>query len=137
MSEKVIRNWLNELSRTVAAHDHAAHMQLISRDVSLLGAPGYDSIGYDDWSKQCQHEFANRLIRRVDYGKLQIRVVTDRRLKFMTYESVTDKDGNINAQGIECLLHKGDDGRWRLIQERILKPEETRLYDLEPGTTVS
>lgn len=133
MSETIIRNWLNEVSRTVAAHDHTAHMQLISRRVVLLGVPGFDTIGYDDWSRQCEYEFAHKIIQRVDYGKLQIRTVTDKRLKFMTYESVTDKDGNVIAQGIECMLDKGDDGKWRLIQERVLKPEETRQYDLEPG----
>ena len=133
MSEAVIQNWLNEISRTVAAHDHAAHMQLISQDVSLLGVPGFDNIGFDDWSKQCQYEFANRLIKRVEYGKIRIRVVTPKRLMFMTYETITASDGSVNAQGIECLLEKEADGQWRLIQERILSPEETRQYDLEPA----
>jgi len=137
MSESVIQNWLQEISRTVASHDHAAHMQLISRDVTLLGVPGFDNIGYEDWSKQCEYEFANNLIKGVDYGKLRVRVVTDKRLMFMTYETVTGNDGSVNAQGIECLLEKEDDGRWRLVQERILSPEETRQYDLEPATAVS
>lgn len=136
MSEAVIKDWLNAISRTVAAHDHAAHMALISRDVSLLGVPGFDNIGFDDWSKQCQYEFANRLINRVDYGKVRIRVVTQKRIMFMTYETVTANDGNVNAQGIECLLEKEDDGQWRLIQERILPPEETRKFDLEPADTI-
>jgi len=137
MSEAVIQHWLNEISRTVAAHDHAAHMALISRDVSLLGVPGFDNIGFDDWSKQCQYEFANRLIKRVDYGKIRIRVVTDKRLMFMTYETVTANDGSTNAQGVECLLEKEDDGQWRLVQERILPPEETRKFDLEPAATIA
>lgn len=137
MSETVIQNWLNEISRTVAAHDHTAHMALISRDVSLLGVTGFDNIGFDDWSKQCQYEFANRLIKRVDYGKIRIRVVTEKRIMFMTYETVTASDGSINAQGIECLLEKEGDGRWRLVQERILPPAETRKFDLEPASTIA
>lgn len=137
MSETVIRNWLNEFSRTVAAHDHAAHMRLISRNVTVLGVPGSDMTGYDDWSKQCEYEFAHKLIKRVEYGRVQLRTVTEKRLKFMTYESITDKHGKVNARGIEYLLDKGDDGKWRLIQERILNPEETRLYDLEPVSAVS
>lgn len=132
MSEDVIQSWLNEISRTVAAHDHAAHMQLISRDVTLLGVPGFDQIGFEDWSKQCQYEFANALIQRVDYGKIRVRATTDKRVMFMTYETVTASDGSVNAQGIECLLECEDDGRWRLVQERILPPDETRQYDLEP-----
>jgi len=137
MSESVIRDWLNQISRAVAARDHAAHMQLISRDVTLLGVPGFDNIGYDDWSKQCAHEFANKLVKSVEYGKLRVRVVTQKRLMFMTYESVTANDGSVNAQGIECLLEREDDGHWRLIQERILSSEETRQYDLEPASAVS
>jgi uncharacterized protein (TIGR02246 family) len=137
MSEAVIKNWLNEISRTVAAHDHAAHMALISRDVSLLGVPGFDNIGFDDWSKQCQYEFENRLIKRVDYGKIRIRVVTEKRLMFMAYETVTANDGSVNAQGVECLLEKEDDGQWRLVQERILSQEESRKFDLEPMSTIA
>jgi uncharacterized protein (TIGR02246 family) len=137
MSEAVIRDWLKEISKTVAARDLAAHMQLISKDVTLLGVPGFDNLGYDDWSKQCDYEFANKLIKSVKYGKLRIRVVTQKRLMFMTYETVTANDGSVNAQGIECLLEKEDDGHWRLIQERILSPDETRQYELEPASAVS
>ncbi|MEJ2360844.1 MAG: hypothetical protein P8Z75_05350 [Gammaproteobacteria bacterium] len=133
MSETVIRNWLAEISRTVAAHDHAAHMQLISRNVSLIGVPGFDSIGFADWSKQCEYEFNQRLIRQVNYGNIRIRVVTEKRLVFKTYESLVDKDGNVTAQGIECILEKEDDGQWRLVEERILSADETRQYDLEPS----
>lgn len=135
MSETVINNWLDEISRTVAEHDHAAHMALISRDVSLLGVPGYDNIGFEDWSRQCEYEFANRIIQRVDYGKIRIRVITDKRIKFMTHEAVTANNGDVNAQGIECLLEKEDDGRWRLVEERILPEDETRMFNLEPATT--
>lgn len=137
MSETVIQNWLNEISRTVAAHDHAAHMRLISQSVSLLGIPGYDNIGFDDWSKQCQHEFANQLIKGVEYGKIRIRVMTPKRLMFMTYETVTANDGSVNAQGVECILEKEEDGHWRLIQERLLSPEETRQFNLEPDPAIA
>lgn len=137
MSEAVIRDWLKQISKTVAARDHAAHMQLISKDVTLLGVPGFDNLGYDDWSKQCEYEFANKLLKSVEYGKLRIRVVTQKRLMFMSYETVTANDGRVNAQGIECLLEKEEDGHWRLVQERVLSPEETRQYDLEPASAVS
>ena len=112
-------------------------MQLISQDVTLLGVPGFDNIGFDDWSKQCQYEFANSLIDRVDYGKIRVRVVTDKRIMFMTYETVTASDGSVNAQGIECLLEKEDDGQWRLVQERILPADESRQYGLEPAAAIS
>lgn len=137
MSETVIQHWLDEISRTVALHDHAAHMQLISQDVTLLGVPGFDNIGFDDWSKQCQYEFSHALIKRVDYGKIRVRAATDSRIMFMTYETVTASDGSVNAQGIECLLEKESDGRWRLVQERILSPDESRQYNLEPASEIT
>ena len=136
MSEAVIQTWLAQISATVAAHDHAAHMQLISRDVSLLGVPGFEQIGFEDWSKQCQHEFTNALIRRVDYGKVRVRAATDNRIMFMTYETVTASDGSVNAQGIECLLAREADGQWRLLQERILSPDETRQYELAAASAL-
>jgi uncharacterized protein (TIGR02246 family) len=131
MSEAVVQNWLDEISRTVNEHDHAAHMQLISQDVSLLGVPGFENIGFDDWSKQCKHEFDNKLIQSVHYGKIRIRAATDKRIMFMTYETVTASDGNVSAQGIECLLEQENDGAWRLVQQRILSPAETQQYQLQ------
>jgi len=131
MSEEIIQHWLQEISRTVAARDHTGHMQLISRNVTLLGVPGFENIGFDDWSKQCQHEFANGLINSVGYGKIRIRAATDKRIMFMTYETVTASDGSVNAQGIECLLEKEDDDQWRLVQERIMPSDETRQYGLD------
>lgn len=135
MSEEVVQHWLHEISRTLAARDHAAHMQLISRDVTLLGVPGFENIGFDDWSKQCQYEFENALVKAVNYGKIKIRAATDERIMFMTYETVTASDGSVNAQGIECLLAKEDDGKWRLVQERILPADETRQYGLDTTNT--
>lgn len=131
MSEETVQQWLQEISRTVAARDHAGHMRLISHAVALLGVPGFENIGFDDWSKQCQHEFSNGLIQSVDYGKIRIRVITGKRIMFMTYETVTASDGSRNAQGIECVLEKEDDGHWRLVQERIMSPDETRQYGLD------
>jgi ketosteroid isomerase-like protein len=45
---------------------------------------------------------------------------------FKTFETVEATDGTINAQGIEILLEKEDDGQWRLVQERILPADEAK-----------
>jgi hypothetical protein len=37
--------------------DHAAHMNLISKNVSVVGVHGFDNIGYQDWANQTAHEF--------------------------------------------------------------------------------
>ena len=126
MSEDISKQWLNEVSRTVAAKDLNAHLDLISRNVKLTGMPGFDLIDYASWANQCQHEFTNNLIRSVAYNGLQVRATTVNRIMFKTLETVTVTDGSRNAQGIEVLLEKEADSKWRVVQERILPEDETR-----------
>lgn len=126
MSEDIIKQWLNEVSRTVATKDLNAHLDLISRNVKLTGVPGFDLIDYASWASQCQHEFSNNLIRSVAYNGLQVRATATNRIMFKTLETVTAADGTHNAQGIEVLLEKEPDGKWRVVQERILPEDETR-----------
>jgi len=98
MPEKIATDWLSNLSQTAARRAHTAHMQLISSRVSLPGVPGFENIGYVDWSSQCKHEFENRLIDNIQYKGLKIRAATDSRIMFMTHETVTASDGTVNAQ---------------------------------------
>lgn len=130
-TEKVISNWLNDITRTAAEHDHTAHMNLISENISLTGVPGFENLGYDDWSNQCQHDFNDKLIDNIHYTGLKVRAATETRIMFMTFEAVTASDGTVNAQGIECLLEKEDDDQWRLVQQRVLSDEETAQYQLK------
>ena len=133
MSEDTIKQWLNEVSRTVAAKDLNAHLDLISRNVKLTGMPGFDLIDYASWANQCQHEFTNNLIRSVACNGSQVRATTVNRIMFKTLETVTAADGSRNAQGIEVLLEKEADGKWRGIQERILPEGETRHHGFVPN----
>lgn len=126
MPETIARLWLENASTTAANKDHAAHMNLISRKVSLQGVPGFENIGYDDWAAQTLHEFANNILKSVHYKGLKLLTTTGSHIMFKTFETVEANDGTINAQGIEILLEKEDDGQWRLIQERILPADETR-----------
>jgi len=126
MSEAIIKQWLNEVSRTVAAKDLNAHLDLISRNVNLTWVPGFDLIDYANWAGQCQHEFSHNLIRSVTYDGLQLQAATAKRIMFKTLETVTAADGSRNAQGIEVLLEQEADGKWRGVQERILAEDETR-----------
>jgi ketosteroid isomerase-like protein len=38
----------------------------------------------------------------------------------------------VSYQGIELLLRREDDGKWRVVQERVLKPLETVQDGLVP-----
>lgn len=105
-------------------------MNLISKKINLMGVPGFESIGYEQWYAQCQHGFENNLLKNVSYQGLKMRISTDTNIMFKTFETVEASDGSINAQGIEIVLEKEDDGQWRVIQERVLPDDETEFDQL-------
>lgn len=126
MSEVIAQQYLNDAATTANNKDHAAHMALISTKVSLQGIPGYENIGYADWSAQTKHEFEDNILKQVRYDGLKLIASTETHVMFKTFETVEANDGTINAQGVEILLEKEDDGIWRLVQERILPADETK-----------
>jgi hypothetical protein len=125
MTIKIAQQWLQDSACSANALNLNEHMNLISKRVSLTGVPGFDSIGFDDWHAQCEHEFTNKLLKRVQYQGFKLIVETDTRVMFKTHETVEGVDGTINAQGVEMLLEKEADGVWRLLQERVLPAAET------------
>ncbi len=125
MSEQIAKQWLHDSATTATRRDHSAHMDLISKRVNLVGVPGFDFIGHEQWSAQCLHEFTNNIIKSVRYQGFKLLAATDARIMFKTFETVEATDGQVNAQGIEVLLEKEQDGKWRLVQERILPADET------------
>jgi hypothetical protein len=132
MSEDIAKQWLADAATTANNKNYSAHMDLISKRVSLTGVPGFESIGYDDWAAQCRHEFENNVLKSVRYDGLKLAASTDSQVMFKTYETVEATDGTVNAQGIEVLLEKEDDERWRLVQERVLADDETAFSKLLP-----
>lgn len=127
-AETIITTWLTAITDTASQHDHTAHMNLISKNIRLTGVPGFESIGFDDWSSQCKDEFEKKLIVEIKYQGLKVRAATDSRIMFVTEETVIASDGTKNQQGIECLLDIEDDGTWRLRQQRVLADDETAQY---------
>ncbi|MFW2371569.1 MAG: hypothetical protein ACN4GM_00455 [Gammaproteobacteria bacterium] len=125
MSQEIAQQWLDESANTANTNNLNDHMNLISKRVALTGVPGFDSIGYDDWFAQCQHEFTNHLLKSVAYKGLKLIVDSDTRIMFKTYETVTGTNNETNAQGIEVLIEKEQDGVWRLTQERVLSEQES------------
>lgn len=128
MSEAIIKAWLNNVINTVAARDHQAHMDLISSRVSLTGVPGFENIGFNEWSEQCKHDFSDGIITNIRYQDLKIRAATEQRIMFITRETITTNDNETATQGIECLLEKEQDGQWRLVQQRVLDEKEAAQY---------
>ena len=124
MSEEIAKKWLEEASITATNKDHQQHMDLISRKVSLQGVPDFENIGYEDWSAQTKHEFENNVLKSVRYKGFKLLTATNTHIMFKTFETVEANDGTVNAQGVEMLLEKEADEKWRLVQERILPKDE-------------
>lgn len=118
------QQFLDDMARTANALDLAAHMNLISKEVSVFGVPGFDVIGYQDWYNQCEHEFGNRLLKRVSYQGLNVLAEMPSRIMFKSIETVEGTDGAVNISGIEFIIQKEADGVWRVSQERILPEDE-------------
>jgi ketosteroid isomerase-like protein len=52
---------------------------------------------------------------------------------FKTVETIKTNEGKSHENGLEVVLEKEDDGKWRVRQERILPPEEVEHDKLLEG----
>jgi len=116
--------FLAEMAETANRLDLDAHMNLISKDVSVYGVPGFEVITYDDWYKQCAYEFENKLLKGISYQGLNVLAETPERIMFKSIETVNGSDGSSNINGVEFIIQKEKDGQWRVSQERILPEDE-------------
>ena len=118
------QEYLDQMAATANALDLNSHMDLISKEVRVFGVPGYEVIGYDDWYNQCKHEFDTRLLKLVSYKGLNVLAETSDKVVFKSIETVEGTDGTSNTSGIEFIIQKEDDGKWRVTQERVLSDDE-------------
>ena len=136
MTAELASGFLKNLAASANRRDHAAHMDLISRRVAVHGVPGFAVIGYDDWARQCKHEFETGLLKSVSYTGMKVLVSTSTRIMFKTIETVAGTDGSENRIGVEIVIEKEENDRWRITQERILPPAEVQ-YDGLAGSTAN
>ena len=118
---------LEALALTANAGAYPSHMNLISKEVRVYGVPGFEVIGYDDWARQCQYEFDEGILKRVSYEGMQLVNVTQENILFKTIETVEATDGTINRHGVEILIRMEADGKWRVLQERMLAADEIQF----------
>jgi hypothetical protein len=126
-ARRVVQDFLDKLAHTANAKDHPAHMDLISKQVQVYGVPGFAALGYDDWFKQCQHEFAENILKGVSFECVRIRVERPEQILFVVNEIIEATVGEVIRQTAEMLIGKEHD-TWRLQQERLLGEEETAHY---------
>ena len=120
------------MAETANTLDPDAHMNHISKDVSVFGVPGFDVIGYDDWFNQCKHEFENKLLKQVSYKGLNVLAKTPEKIMFKSLETVEGADVTVISSGIEFIIQKEEDGVWRVSQERVL-PDDELENDIRRG----
>ena len=120
------------MAETANTLDLDARMNLISKDVSVFGVPGFDIIGYDDWFNQCKHEFENKLLKQVSYKGLNVLAKTPEKIMFKSLETVEGADVTVISSGIEFFIQKEEDGVWRVSQERVL-PDDELENDIRRG----
>ncbi len=118
------QSFLDLMAATANQLNLDKHMNLISKQVSVFGVPGFEVIGYDDWLNQCQYEFENKILKQVSYQGLNVITDTPVHIMFKSVETVEGSDGMINNNGIEFIIQKEEDGQCRVSQERILSEDE-------------
>ncbi|MDD3449751.1 MAG: nuclear transport factor 2 family protein [Gammaproteobacteria bacterium] len=120
----IAARFLDEFAASVNAKDFAAHMALISEQASIKGLPGFDAIGYEEWARQCKHEFDEGILDHVDYNGLVLREHDAGRIVFATVETVRASDASVNTMGLEMEITREEDGNWRMTRQRLLDEEE-------------
>ena len=119
-AQQIAEQWLNESADTASQKNLAAHMGMISKRISVEGVPGFDNINYDIWYKQCQHQFANAMIKSIAYKGVNLVNAEDKQIVFTVFERVIGTDGTLNEQVVEMQLEMEVDNVWRLAKERVL-----------------
>ena len=123
MSQVSVDDFMRRFVETAIEGDHAGHMAMISKDVAVHGIPGFQVIGYDDWSRQCAEEFPQNLIRAISYDGIQVTSQTDAVICFEALETIEARDGKVNRHRLEIFIAREADDEWRIVQERVLSPQ--------------
>ncbi|MCF6189312.1 MAG: hypothetical protein L3J51_02405 [Cocleimonas sp.] len=122
----IAQKWLDDSALTATNRQFEEHFNLVSKKVKVTGVPGYDSISYDDWSRQSEIDFKEGLLESVSYEGFKLVATNERQIMFKTIETICATDGTKRAHGIEILLGLEEDGVWRVTQERVLTDDESR-----------
>ena len=118
--QKIAEQWLTHAAETASQKDLNSHMGMISKRISVEGVPGFDTIDYDIWYRQCRHQFENAMIKSIAYKGFNFVSATETQINFTIYEMVVGADGTLNEQIVEMSLEKEEDEQWRLVHERVL-----------------
>ncbi len=122
----IAQEWLDASASTATNRQFEEHFNLVSKKVKITGVPGYESISYDDWSRQSKTDFKEGLLKSVSYEGFKLVATNERQIMFKTIETICGTDGSKRAHGVEILLGREEDGVWRVTQERVQTDDESR-----------
>lgn len=122
----IAQEWLDASASTATNRQFEEHFNLVSKKVKITGVPGYESISYDDWSRQSKTDFKEGLLKSVSYEGFKLVATNERQIMFKTIETICGTDGSKRAHGVEILLGREEDGIWRVTQERVQTDDESR-----------
>ena len=122
---EIAQKWLEDSASTASNHQFEEHFNLISKKVKITGVKGFDSVGYNDWARQSEQEFKDKVIKSVGYEGLKLQATNERQIMFKTVEEIIANDGTRKRHGLEVLLEI-EEGIWRVTQERVLTDDEAR-----------
>ncbi len=120
MSRILVQAWLDKLAKAATHGNVDAHLELISQSISVVNAPGKDTLDYGDWAEYCRERFRANQPIRVSYRDMRIKTMTPARVKFIATETVECPD-TVNHYGMEFIIQREDDGCWRAVQERFIQ----------------
>ncbi|MEN8169582.1 MAG: hypothetical protein ABFS08_05100 [Pseudomonadota bacterium] len=119
-SNTIINQWLNDLAFSAATWDINAHMELISKNVIVLGIPGVDRIDYQGWMKRRRNEFKKKLLHSLIYREPKMVSERPQFITFSVQELMKDHAKQCIEISKEVTLHQEQDGKWRVVREQIL-----------------
>lgn len=117
-AESIVQDWLKELTRTATTHDLPAHMQLVSRQVKVVGIPGKGAIDYDGWKLRRFNEFNGKLLLKLGYQLRAIINTKDDQIVFSVQETMKASNGRSIVANKDVVLQNEEDGNWRVRYER-------------------
>jgi len=117
-AEKIVQEWLDEISFSAATWNLDAHMQLVSPQVRVTGIPGVSSIDYRGWKLRRRNEFEKKLLRSLTYQLGRILSAQEDEIRFNVEETMKSSSGRVIVIDKEVTLQREPDGQWRVRQER-------------------
>jgi len=124
VNKVLVQDWLEKLANAASKGNVDEHMELISENINVLDEPGQRNLDYEGLAEYCRSRFQDNAPLRVSYQDMHIKTMTPARVKFIATETVEQPDC-VDQRGLEFIIQREDDGRWRAVQERLLTADDS------------